>query len=226
MSLRYRIISIGTLSKNRLWGETQPKRFPHATTTLIQDDTQTILVDPSLPGEVLAQRLDERSGLTPDQIQAVFLTTFRPVHRRAISLFANSSWIMHQPEIEAVRQHLEEMTQHAERDTSDTELLKLLEDERSILKRFEAAPDHVTRRVHLFPAAGPSPGSAGLLLAMPSQTAVVAGDAVVTEDHYRAGQVFEQAVMVEEARKSFADVIEVADEIVPGHDNVFRVTTA
>ena len=65
MSLRYRIISIGTLSKNRFWGETQPKRFPHATTTLIQDGTQTILVDPSLPAEVLTQRLEERSG--PDR---------------------------------------------------------------------------------------------------------------------------------------------------------------
>ena len=32
--------------------------------------------------------------------------------------------------------------------------------------------------------------------------------------------------MIEEARKSFADIVEVADEIVPGHDNVFRVGLA
>ena len=67
MSLRYRVISIGALSKNRFWGETAPKRFPHATTTLICDGTQTILVDPSLPAEVLAQRLEERSALTPER---------------------------------------------------------------------------------------------------------------------------------------------------------------
>jgi glyoxylase-like metal-dependent hydrolase (beta-lactamase superfamily II) len=225
MGLRYRIVSIGTLSKNRLWGETQPKRFPHATTTLIQDDAETILVDPSLPAEVLAQRLEERSGLTPDQVQAVFLTTFRPVHRRALGLFDNASWVMHQPEIDAIRQHLAEMTERAARDAGDPELLRLLEDERSILKRIEPARDHVTRRVHLFPAAGVTPGSAGLLLAMPSQTTVIAGDAIITQDHYAAGQVYEQAVMVEEARKSFADIVEVADEIVPGHDNVFRAGT-
>ena len=33
-------------------------------------------------------------------------------------------------------------------------------------------------------------------------------------------QVYEQVAMIEEARKSFADIIEVADEIIPGHDNV------
>jgi glyoxylase-like metal-dependent hydrolase (beta-lactamase superfamily II) len=220
MSLRYRIISIGTLSRNRLWGETQPKRFPHATTTLIQDGSETVLVDPSLPAEILAQRLEERSGLSPDKIQAVFLTTFRPVHRRAIALFANASWLMHRPELEAVQQHLNEMADHA---TEDAELRKLIEDELAIVKRIEAAKDHVTRQAHLFPAVGPSHGSAGLLLAMPTQTTVIAGDAVLSQEHYEAGQVYEQSVFLEEARKSFADIVEVADEIIPGHDNAFRV---
>ena len=226
MSLRYRVISIGALSKNRFWGETQPKRFPHATTTLIYDGPQTILVDPSLPAEVLAQRLEERSALTPDKIQAVFLTTFRPVHRRSLALFSGATWLMHGPEIEAVKDHLREMQERAREDSGDSELRRLLDEELSLLSRIEPAPEHLTPQVHLFPAIGASPGSAGLLLALPTQTTVIAGDAIVTQDHCSAGQVYEHVALIEEARKSFADIVEVADEVVPGHDNVFRTGLA
>jgi glyoxylase-like metal-dependent hydrolase (beta-lactamase superfamily II) len=64
------------------------------------------------------------------------------------------------------------------------------------------------------------------LLALPTQTTVIAGDAIVTQDHCSAGQVYEHVALIEEARKSFADIVEVADEVVPGHDNVFRTGLA
>lgn len=223
MSLQYRVISIGTLSRNRFWGETEPRRFPHATTTLIRADNETILVDPSLPAEVLAQRLEERSGLKPDQIQAVFLTTFRPIHRRSLSLFSRATWLMYRPEIEAVQAHLNEMRERAQDGPEDPELRKLLDQEESLLARMEAAPEHLTAQTHLFPAAGATPGSAALLLALPTQTTVVTGDAIVTQEYFAAGQVYEQVAMIEAARKSFEDILEVADEVVPGHDNVFRL---
>lgn len=223
MSLQYRVISIGTLSRNRFWGETEPKRFPHATTTLIRADNETILVDPSLPGEVLAQRLEERSGLKPDQIQAVFLTTFRPIHRRSLSLFSGATWLMYRAEIDAVQTHLNEMCERVQDGRADPELRKLLDEEQSILGRIEAAPEHLTAQTHLFPAVGATPGSAALLLALPTQTTVITGDAIVTQEHFAAGQVHEQVAVIEEARKSFSDILEVADEVVPGHDNVFRI---
>ena len=102
MSLRFRVISIGTLTRNREWGEQAPKRASHATTTLIQDEGTTILVDPSLPAEILAARLDERSGLTPGDVDVVFLTTFRPTHRRSLALFDRATWSMSESEIEAI----------------------------------------------------------------------------------------------------------------------------
>ena len=43
------IVSIGALSKNLLWGEKQPGRASHATTTLIREGKNLILVDPALP---------------------------------------------------------------------------------------------------------------------------------------------------------------------------------
>ena len=75
--VRVDVISIGTLSRNLLWKETEPVRTPHATTTLVRAGKQTILIDPALPGQILAARLYERTGLRPEQIDIVFLTNAR-----------------------------------------------------------------------------------------------------------------------------------------------------
>ena len=77
--------------------------------------------------------------------------------------------------------------------------------------------------MHLFPLPGVTPGSSGLLLAMPARTVIIAGDAVVTQDYFETGRVFEQVAVVADARESFSEIVEIADEIIPGHDNVFRV---
>ena len=64
-AIRFDIISIGTLSRNRLWNEREPVRTPHATTTLIRAGDRRILVDPGLPPPALAARLFERTGMRP-----------------------------------------------------------------------------------------------------------------------------------------------------------------
>src|SRR5262245_22056683 len=130
MSVDYRVVSIGTLSRNRFWNETQARRAAHATTTMIRDGKTTILVDPGLPGEILQHRLDEQTGLRPDQIDVVFLTTFRPVHRRALALFDRATWLMHEPEIDAIREHLGQMTERAR--TEPDEIMRLVREERSL----------------------------------------------------------------------------------------------
>lgn len=221
MEIDYRIVSIGALSRNRMWDETSPKRTSHATTTLIRDENTTILVDPSLPAELLVQRLDERAGIGPAQVDAVFLTSFRPVHRRSLQRFDRATWLLHEPEIAAMRSHLAEVCERIGDEEQDVE--RLVTDETALLERFRPAPEKLTSRVHLFPAPGVTPGSAGLLLASASQTVVVTGDAVLTKEYYEAGRVFEQAGDVSVAQGSFSDIMEIADEIVPGHDNAFRV---
>lgn len=222
MSLSYTVISIGALSRNRLWGENEPVRPSHATTTLIRDQDKLILVDPSLPPEVLKQRLDERAGLKPEQINTVFLTTFRPVHRRGLSLFEKAAWLMHEPEITAMHDHLAELGSRM-KDESEADVRQVITAEQALLRRIRPADDKITASVHLFPTAGLSPGAAGLLLAIPSWTVVVAGDAVLTREYFEAGRIFEQAQSVEEAQESLVEIMEVADEIIPGHDNIFRV---
>jgi len=233
MSLSFTVISIGALSRNRFWNENEPQRLAHSTTTLVRDGNTTILVDPGLPEQALAQRLDERTGLKPEQIDAVFLTSFRPVHRRGLGLFARATWMMYEPEIAAVREHLDQLSasvRQAERSSGgaldqpgEREVADLIAQERAILDRVSPAGDKPTRRAHLFPSAGVTPGSAGLLLTETSRTVAILGDAVISREYFEAGRVYEQAFDLEAAQASFRDAMEIADLIVPGHDNVFLV---
>src|SRR6266700_3100465 len=88
--IRFDIISIGTLSRNRLWGETQAVRTAHATCTLIRSGKRSILVDPGLPAPAMGAHLYERTGLRPERIDSVFLTNFRPAHRAGLGEFPNA----------------------------------------------------------------------------------------------------------------------------------------
>ncbi|MCR9075788.1 MAG: hypothetical protein NXI07_07100, partial [bacterium] len=80
-ALDFRIISIGTLAANPLWDERSPVRTGHATTTLVRSGDMTLIVDPGLPAPALKARLHERSGLKPEQITHVYLTSFHPEAR-------------------------------------------------------------------------------------------------------------------------------------------------
>src|SRR5437867_1431161 len=128
MSVEIRVVSIGTLSRNRFWNETQARRAAHSTTTNLREGNTTIIVDPGLPPELLGHRLVERTGLRPDQIDTVFLTTFSPVHRRALALIDKAAWLMHAAEIDAMRDHLAQMTQRAR--TEPDEIMRLVRVER------------------------------------------------------------------------------------------------
>lgn len=226
MTLSCTIVSIGALSRNRFWGENEARRAAHATTTLIRDGKTTLLIDPGLPGPLLAQRLDERCGLKPEQVDAVFLTSFRPVHRRSLELFDRAAWMMNEREIEAMNGHLKDLQTASQGggDPVDADLQGLLDQERTLLGRIRPAPDKLMPRVHLFPCPGATPGSAGLLIEEGPRTTIIAGDAVVSRDYFEAGRVFEQVFDLAAAQESLRDIIEVADLIVPGHDNLFLVS--
>ena len=143
---------------------------------------------------------------------------------------------MYKPEIEAVREHLEGLRARLE-DTDDDELESgpsdggpqereaesLVRQELALLKRIQPAPEKLTRRVHLFPSVGATPGSAGLLVTESGRTVVVAGDAVISREYFEAGRVFEQVYDLQAAQDALRDVIEIADLIVPAHDNLFVV---
>ena len=216
MPLDYRVISIGALSVNDLWDHQGPARTPHATCTLIRSDKRTILVDPGLPPEVLIARLGERAGLTPDDVSDVFLTCFRPAHRWGLLGFPNARWLISEAEREAIGAHLVQQFQ----DTDDPQHEETLRKEIALLKRFEPAPDKLAPQVDLFPLPGYTPGTAGLLLPLPGLTVIIAGDAVGSVEHLERGRVQRNAFDIELAKESLSEAIEIADAIIPGHDNI------
>jgi glyoxylase-like metal-dependent hydrolase (beta-lactamase superfamily II) len=222
MSVTFRVISIGALACNRLWGETQPVRTSHATTTLIEDEDRRILVDPSLPATALAARFGERTGKPISWVTDVFCTTLRPVHRRSIEAFDQAKWWATEAEIESYKAYLDSLLSSAQR--LEHEEAGTLSDERRLLEHFRPAPDQLTQQVGLYPTPGASVGSAGLILTPATQTVVIAGDAVLTAEHYRKGQVWQGAQDREAALKSLQDIMEVADMILPGHDNLMVVS--
>ncbi len=228
-AIRFDIISIGTLSRNRLWNETQDLRTAHSTTTLIRSGNRNILVDPGLPPPALAvdpglpppalaARLHERTGLTPDRIDTVFLSNFRPDHRAGLPIFAKTKTFIHELEQQAVGEHLQRLLEEAPLADIDTGVIKR---ELDLLTSLTPAPDKLADNLDLFPLFGYTPGTCGLLISLPTSTVMIASDAVPTQDHFLAGQVLPDSWDINKAQESLREVYEIADLIIPGHDNIF-----
>lgn len=212
----YRIVSIGALSRHEHWSEKEALRTPHATTTLVRSEDRRILVDPGLPGQVLTARLAERAGLSPEDISDVFLTNFRPSHRWGLPAFPSARWLVSETERETVGQALIQQLRQAE----DEQHAETLKQEIALLQRCQPAPDRLAKQVDLFPLPGYTPGTTGLLLSHPAATILIAGDAVASAEHLEQGRVPRSAFDPAQARESLLEAIEIADLIVPGHDNL------
>ena len=87
----------------------------------------------------------------------------------------------------AITTHLERL-----REGADASAAPIIEQELAVLERIESAEDELDENVHLFPSSGATPGCTGLLIA-DLQTTIIAGDAVLTRDHFEQGRVWEQA---------------------------------
>jgi glyoxylase-like metal-dependent hydrolase (beta-lactamase superfamily II) len=217
-SIRIDIISIGTLSRNRLWNETAAVRTAHATTTLIRTGKRNILVDPGLPAQAIGARLYERTGLKPDSIDTIFLTNARPAHRAGLPAFPRSRVLIHELEQRAARTQLQSLIDDVPSDDLDR---PTMERELALIESFKTADDKLAVNLDLFPLFGYTAGTCGLLVSSPLTSTLIAGDAVPTLDHFLAGQVLPESYDIKAAQESMAEVYEIADLVVPGHDNLF-----
>jgi len=199
---RIDVIAIGSLAKNRYWNEKAPAREEYATATLVRSGGRAILVDPGWPAEVLRSALFYRVGLAPEAVTHVFLTHFDLRHMRGLALFGGATWWAYEEEI-----------RYAQAD--------LPEEAGPILDRLASAPEKLAPGVDLYPTFGPSPGHASLLVYSAVETCIVAGDIVLTRDHFEHGDLGEAPWDLVKAKESFQEVAQMADLVVPGHDNLF-----
>ncbi|HWB20730.1 MAG TPA: MBL fold metallo-hydrolase [Phycisphaerales bacterium] len=219
MSAQVRIISIGTLNAHPLWHESTPVRTGHATCSLIESGRQKIIVNPSLPAAAILARLSERTPVKPDEITAVFATSFNQEHCRAVSAFDRASWFASEPELDAAANRLRNLRDQAS-SVRDRVVIDQLDFEQSILDRFKSAPDNLAQGVDLFPLPGVTAGLCGLIISQPVSTILITGDAVATIEHLERAQILPNAANAQQAMESFREAVEIADVIVPGRDNM------
>ena len=158
------------------------------------------------------------TGLAPASIDTVFLTNFRPSHRAGLALFPHAKVFLHESEQNAVSQHLMRMLEEAPPDDLDR---KIFQQELKLLESTRAPEDKLADQVDLFPLFGYTPGTCGLLITATTSTILIAGDAVPTIDHFLAGQALPDTWDIQQAHEAMREVYEIADLIVPGHDNIF-----
>ncbi len=197
----WRIIQIGSLGRNPYWGEESPRRQTLCTITLLETADNVVLVDPGFESpQAASELLNRRSGLMPDQIDAVLLTHFDPAHHRQLEVFANSTWLMPRLEIRAANS------------ASDASLLA---------NRIEPFEDHSLPGIELLPTPGHTHGSSAYLFETRDGVVAVAGDAVLTFDHFENRDPGDGCEDRPAARNSIDQIAKVADVIAPGHDNYF-----
>jgi glyoxylase-like metal-dependent hydrolase (beta-lactamase superfamily II) len=201
--LRVDIIAIGSLAKNKYWGEKSPARNEFSTVSLIRSGDIVMVVDPGWPAEVLRSSLFYRAGLEPKAVTHVFMTHLDAAHIAGAVLFDKAKWWVYE----------EELTYADAEWPAEAPA-------RGVLEHLSAAPEKFAPGVDLYPTFGHTPGHASVIVYSPMNTMIIAGDAVLTRDHFEHGDLGDGPWDLEKAKNSFQDIAEIADLIIPGHDNV------
>ena len=196
----FTVINIGTLSANKFWGETERVHAVSATCTLLQVAGKRVLVDPSPYAPELGQMLYDRTGLRPDDIDQVFVTHFHGDHRFGLDLFPGSPWLMSGAGL----------AEWLERNPADADLIG----------RFMAAEGRLADGLDLLPSPGHTMGHCSLGVETDWGTLIVAGDAVMTPEYFRAEEGYRNAVDFSLSTETIRMIKGRAQLVLPGHGNV------
>ena len=197
---RWDVVTIGNLSRNRYWGESDDKgvRSAICTCAVVQGQGFRLIADPSLSStDEMAKELDRRTGLKPRDITAVFITHEHGDHWFGLAHFLEAKWLA-APEVAAALNKTSKLPKPVEATTgrlgNDIEILP--------------TPDHTLSHHSLrFDCDGLS--------------VVLAGDAVPTQDFWRERRGYFNCVDFELSAKTMDKIAAQADVVVPGHDNYF-----
>ncbi|MBI1387507.1 MAG: MBL fold metallo-hydrolase [bacterium] len=203
----WRIIQIGCLSQNSFWSEETPQRPQLCTITLIETDRRRMLVDPGFESlESARTLLDRRAGLQVEDIDTVLLTHFHASHARGLGYFENATRLMSRTEI-----HRAQKNSHS------------LETIAHWLNSIDPIEEHSPEGVEVIQTPGHTHGSASFLFETRDGMVVVAGDAVLTFDHFDARDPDGRAEDEYAARRAIDQIAKVGDVVIPGHDNYFVI---
>ncbi len=197
---RWDVVTIGNLSRNRYWGESDDRgvRAAICTCTLVAGDGFRLLVDPSLADAAdMARELDRRTGLKPADVTAVFITHEHGDHYAGLAHFPDAQWLAAPP------------------------VAEVLNKSGKWSRRIEGVTGRLFDAVEVIVTPGHTPTHHSLRFDCDSLSVVLAGDAVATRDFFRARRGYFNAVDFALSARTMDQLAGLADIIVPGHDNYF-----
>ena len=197
---RWDVITVGNLSRNQFWGEPNDKavRKVLCTCTLISGDGFRLLVDPSETDAAdMARELDRRTGLKLKDITAVFVTHDHSDHWCGLEHFPDARWMAGPGPAE------------------------LLNKSGKLARRVEPVMGSLFEAVEVLPTPGHTPSHHSLRFDCDGLSIIAAGDAIATRDFFRERQNFYNAADPKQGVATMNKIADLADLIIPGHDNYF-----
>ena len=202
---RWDVVTIGNLSRNRYWGEGEHRAMRPAlcTCTLIQAEGFRLLVDPSLANaEKMSAGLDRRTGLSPREIDAVFITHAHGDHHAGLSHFPDAEWL------------------------AAAEVAEVVNATGKYEGRITPVSGSTRDAIQVIHTSGHTPDHHSLRFDCERMSVVVTGDAVMTRDFWKERRGYFNSVDFELAARTMEMIARVADIVVPGHDNFFVLPPA
>jgi glyoxylase-like metal-dependent hydrolase (beta-lactamase superfamily II) len=203
--LSWVILTIGHLSMNKFWGETERKRGPLCTSTFIRTPAGLLIVDPSVHPPAMPDLLNDAAGVRAEDVRHVFLTHFHGDHRFGLKAFPQAHWWMARRETEFWQ---------GSAGPEETELLD----------RLRPAEELEIPGLSTLFTPGHTPGLTSLRFTWRGQRVVVAADATMTEEFFWAREGYHNSADFEAARESIDRLACEADIVIPGHGNAFRTS--
>lgn len=212
MPLKWKTITLGHLSRNKFWGESDAAQYHSvvATTTLVQADGINILVDPTLPVEQTEELLQRHAGLGREDIDIVYATHYHADHRIDADCYPNAKLYMSEATLEDTKIAIEEVR----RGRGIPQFVVGLEN-------FHAAPEQLAPGVQLYALPGHTDGNTGLMLDAPEGKVLLTGDTVMGEEYFCAGEGYWFNTSVKKTRASIEMAVHDATIVVPGHGDWF-----
>jgi glyoxylase-like metal-dependent hydrolase (beta-lactamase superfamily II) len=198
--IHWDIITIGNLSRNRYWGESDERAIHSAicTCSVISGEDFHVIVDPSLDDEkAMGTELYRRTGLTPDKIDAVFITHQHGDHIAGLKHFMKARWL------------------------AGSDVASGLNNSAGLPRQIESAEKKLFDTIDVVPTPGHTSDHQSLRFDYRGMSIVIAGDSVATKDFWDERRAYYNVQDLEESKRSMEKIDSLADIIVPGHDNYF-----